>query len=58
MNKKRIFKRAIAMKLVEKGHRILKIEQNKRAFGFMVYVFEDTFGFQEDLHIVIKNCQR
>ncbi|MCT9858234.1 hypothetical protein P2R64_00200 [Priestia megaterium] len=58
MRKKRIFKRSLAMALVEKGHRLLRIDDNKNVLGFMVYVFEDNFQFQEDLYLLNKKLSK
>ncbi|WP_161809709.1 hypothetical protein [Peribacillus muralis] len=57
MSKKRIFKKTLALMLSKKGHKVLHIESNKFHPDKMVYVFKDTFQFQEDLHLINKNCQ-
>ncbi|MCM3673195.1 hypothetical protein M3699_04710 [Peribacillus simplex] len=51
---KRVFKRALAMELVERGHRVLKIEDNKINSGYMVYVFENSFALVEDMYLANK----
>ncbi|MFJ7508881.1 hypothetical protein ACIQW7_05240 [Peribacillus simplex] len=49
ISKKRIFKRSLAIKLTERGHKILKVEKNKYNPGYMVYIFKSSLQLHEDL---------
>ncbi|WP_018782169.1 hypothetical protein [Bacillus sp. 95MFCvi2.1] len=39
MKTKRIFKKALAIELISRGHELLKVEPHNRIKGFFVYTF-------------------
>lgn len=49
MSKKRIFKKFLAIELISLGHRLVKVEKNKFNDNYLVYVFESSTNFYEDL---------
>ncbi|WP_165970982.1 hypothetical protein [Peribacillus frigoritolerans] len=54
MKIKRVFKRSLAMELVGRGHKIIRIEENKHKSNFLVYLFEDSFTLAEDIYLSNK----
>ena len=49
MSKKRIFKRSLAIELIERGHKLLNVEENKNNPNYLVYTFESTINLHEDM---------
>lgn len=52
---KRIFKKALAMKLIERGHELVKVEPNSQIKGFFVYTFVYSDRIIEDIWALTSN---
>lgn len=55
MNKKRIFKKSLAIELMENGCNLIKIEENNRNNRLKVYVFEDDRNLRRVLDELYPN---
>ncbi|MEB4859747.1 MULTISPECIES: DUF5659 domain-containing protein [Priestia] len=49
MKLRRIFKKSLAVELMNMGHHLINLEPNYKHHRFVVYVFEDTPQLDADL---------
>ncbi|MBY6996499.1 hypothetical protein HYH54_07940 [Clostridium botulinum] len=54
MKIKKIFKREIALELIEMGHKLIYTEPNRNIHIFSVFCFEETRDLLRDLTILTK----
>ncbi|RKD84129.1 hypothetical protein ATL39_0062 [Sinobaca qinghaiensis] len=51
---RRVFSKGLTNNLLDKGHRIVKIENHTNS-NKMVFVFEDNKNFQTDIDDILKS---
>ncbi len=52
---KKIFNKSIATSLIQSGHSLIGLEQNRKHPNLVVFVFENTRQLDTDLSTIIKS---